>query len=842
MVSLIGEAGVGKSRLVAELKELALVPTAEPEPLWLEGRSFELGTAAGYAPFVDILHQYFAWGAREADRRRYERITSSLHRIAARGDLAPERIVEISPLLANLVSLRTGDEWEEEIRAQDPEEIRRRTFAAVLDFCLALARQRPVVLVFEDLHWADSLSIDLISLLMEGLRLGPLLLLCAYRPEREHRCWHLATIAAQKCRGRYTELRLRELTPTQSRRLVTSLLRKEALPTTTAQFVLERCQGNPFFIEEAVLSLIDAGIVVRDGDAWRTPQEIVPTAVPESVQSVVLSRIDRLDDELGYVLQTASAIGRVFRRRVLERALQREVDLERTLWELEDRALIYQERAIPEVEYSFRHVLAQETIYQSILRDRRQTYHRRIAEAIQALYQENLDEYCERLAHHHERSGNVPAAIAYLLRAGEKATRSYANEEAVAHLSRAIELLETLPETPERARQELDLQIALGIPLYSVQGQSAPEVGRTYERALELCEQVDDRQQRFGALVGLRRFHFVRGELQVARELAEQMLTLGRQANDPFLLAFSHLAMGATLYWLGEFPQAQAYCEQGITLHASQRRRAQASLYGVDIGISFQLYIALATWHQGRPDRALETGQGALAQARELSHPMTLVYAHHLAGMLYQLRREARAVRELAEKMLELSREHEFAFYETAGLTLRGWALAAAEPQHRAQAEVEQGIGQIREGIAGWRAMEATVMLPYSLAYLAEACAREGKVQEGLDALAEALAIVGTTGCRTWEAELRRLKGELLWAKGDKAQAKVCFQQAIEISRRQQARSWELRAATSLGRLWQKRGKRKDAEDLLQRAYDGFTEGLDTTDLKEAKALLDALA
>jgi predicted ATPase/class 3 adenylate cyclase len=827
MVTLVGEAGVGKSRLVAELSQAALTPDVDgPPPLWLEGRCLELGTAASYAPFLDILRQYFAWGAREASRRRYERVASSLRGMVEQGDLVPERAEEMIALLGHLLSLPVGGAWGEWLENEDPEQIRWQTFLAVRDFFIALCRGRPVVLVFEDLHWADSLSIDLISLLMERLPVVPLLLLCAYRPEREHRCWHLATIAAQKCRGRYTELRLRELGPEQSRQMVESLLRIEDPPSPVKELILARSQGNPFFIEEVVRSLIEAGVVYREGDVWRAQEDVGFVTIPKSVQSVTLSRVDHLEEGWKHALQVASVIGRVFRRRVLERAVQQDADLEQALWELEDRALIYQERTVPEVEYSFKHVLTQETV----------SFHQRVAEAIEALYQDNPDEYYEQLAHHYERSGNVQEAITYLLKAGEKATRSYANEEAVAHLTRGLELLKIVPQMPERARRELDLQVALGIPLYYIQGQSAAQVGRVYQRALELCEQVDDVQHQFRALIGLRRFYFIRGELQIAHELAERILALAQRACDPFLLSFSQLAMGATLYWLGEFSHSRAYCEQEMMPVGSQRRRSQVFLYGIDIGVGAQLYTALALWHLGYPDQSLQMSQRALVQARVLAHPMTLVYAHHLAGILHQFRREAQVVQELAEEMLRISKERGYAFYSTAGMTLRGWALAELGQE-------EEGIGQIREGIAAWQAVEASVMLPYSLAFLAEAYEKAGRVQEGRDALTEALATADRTGCRTWEAELYRLEGELLLRKGEEeSEAEACFQSAVNLASRQRARSWELRAATSLSRLWHRQGRRDEARELLQAIYGCFSQGFDTADLKEAKALLDALA
>jgi len=496
MVSLIGEAGVGKSRLVAELKEFALTPRDDTaRPLWLEGRCLELGMTASYSPFIDVFRGYFAWGAEDDDGKRRERIFSSLGEMVERGDLPKHRVQEMAALLGNLLSVRVGDEWEERLREDDPEQIRRQTFAAVRDFLVALSKQQPLVLVFEDLHWADSLSLDLVSLMMEALRLGPLLLLCVYRPEREHKCRHLGIIGSQKCRERYTELRLRELTHEQSRQLVGSLLSIDDLTPAVRDVILDRSQGNPFFIEEVVHSLIETGILYREAGFWRVRNELDSAVVPETIQRVVLTRVDHLDDESKHILQIASVIGRVFQPRVLERVAQGKADLVGGLWELEDRALIYQERAIPEVEYSFKHVLAQEAVYESLLGGRRRAIHRQVAEAIEALYPSSLQEYYEQLAYHYDRSGSVQRAVDYLLRAGQKAKRSCANEEAIAHLSRGLELLKTLPAGPQHDRQELDLQLALGVPLVHTRGHGAPEVERVYTRARELSERESDPSQ-----------------------------------------------------------------------------------------------------------------------------------------------------------------------------------------------------------------------------------------------------------------------------------------------------------------------------------------------------------
>jgi predicted ATPase/DNA-binding SARP family transcriptional activator/class 3 adenylate cyclase len=856
MVSLIGEAGVGKSRLVAELREIALAPGDDRAmPLWLEGRCLELGTPTGYAPFVDILREYLAWRPGEEERRRRESIVYSLRRLVERGDLAEERAQEMGPLLGRLLSVRWGadtdhpDEWDDRLAHESAEQIRNRTFAALYNLVLALSRQRPVVLVFEDLHWADTLSLDLISLLMEALPRGPLLLLCLYRPEREHRCWHLATVAAQKCREHYTELTLRELTHQQSRQMVESLLAMEVLPPGMRDRVLAQSQGNPFFIEELVRSLIDAGIVYKEGDAWHTRQESGTAAVPESVQSVILGRVDRLEERLKHVLQMASVIGRVFGMRVLARALPDEPNVESAMWELEERALVYQERAVPEVEYSFKHVLTREAVYHNVPQPSRQALHRQVAEAVEALYAGNLEEYSEQLAHHYDQGGDVERAVGYLFQAGEKAKRSYANEEAITQLNRGLELLRTSPDMPERAQQELDLLVSLGVPLVLTRGHAAPEVQRTYARALALSVRLGDTVQRFHVLMGLRRFYLHRGELEMARALGEQLLALAQSTRDPIRLSRAHMMHGETLYSLGEFTQAREHCERGLAAYDQRQRRSHLVLYGNDTCTGCRIVHAQAIWCLGYPDQAVREVDELLVLAQELGHPFNLVFALYFCACVHQLRREAQVVRERTEAMLRISTEQDFALYLAWGKCLHGWALAVQGWEAADMEQLSAGIEQIEVGIAARRAEGGVSLLTQLLALLAEVCGQTGRAEDALGQIGEALDLVSATGECFWQAELYRLRGEVLLmrrhstsGREDARDVEACFQRALDIAHRQRARSWELRAATSMARLWQRQGRTEEARALLRGIYGWFTEGLDTPDLREARALLDALA
>jgi predicted ATPase/DNA-binding SARP family transcriptional activator/class 3 adenylate cyclase len=860
MVSIIGETGVGKSRLVAELEELALNEgKGAPAPLWLEGRCLELGAAASYCPFIDVFREYFAWGPHESDSLRAETIVSSLREMVNRKDLSEERFEKIGPLLGNLLSVQFGNEWDERLKNQSPQQIKNRTFIAVRDFLIALSKRQPLVLVLEDLHWADDLSIDLISLLMEALKSEAIFLLLVYRPEREHKCWHLGTVASRKCPDSYTELNLKELTPDHSLRLVKSLLTLENLPASVSGLILEKSQGNPFFVEEVVRSLIDSGMVYREGDLWQTREGIESVAVSESVQSVILGRVDRLDGKTKSVLQSASVIGRLFRRRVLERVVaslfegEGQIDLERALWELEDRELIYKERSIPEEDYSFKHVLTQEAVYQSIVQRRRSDLHLAVAEAIEALYNDSLDEYYEGLAYHYDKGNYVPKAIEYLFKAGEKAKRNSANEAAISHFRRGLELLETLPDTPERSQKELDLQIALGPALIATKGYGAPEIERVYIRARELCQQLGETSHLFPVLYRTSVFYFTKSEPHKAREQAEQFLNLAQRAGDPAVLLQAHLVLGATLFYLGEFEPARKHLEEGIALYDPKKHRFNTFIYGQEPGVNCLTYMILVLWFLGYPDQALKMNLEALELAREVSHPFSLAHVQSFIAVLHHLRREEDLTQKRSEEVIALSTEQGFTFWSAIGNIVRGWSVAEG-------GEVEGGIAQIRKGLASYRATGAEVGAPIWLAMLAEAYGKLGRKEEGLAVLVEAQSAVEKGGERMWEAELYRLRGELLLRVREEENGRMgerekithspthplfpsspeeCFRKAIEVARRQGAKSLELRATMSLSRLLKKQGRKEEAMQMLQEIHGWFTEGFDTADLKEAKALLE---
>jgi predicted ATPase len=447
---------------------------------------------------------------------------------------------------------------------------------------------------------------------------------------------------------------------------------------------------------------------------------------------------------------------------------------------------------------------------------------------VEAWFPETVETQPELLAQHLTEAGLLGHAVGYWQRAGQRAIERSAHVEAITHLTKGVELLTSLPDTPDRRQQALALQVAVGVPLAATRGFAAPEVAQAYTRARELCQQIGETPQRFPVLAGLWRIALVRGELQTARELGEQLLALNPRAHDP---------LGTVLFFVGELPAALAHLEQGVALYDPHRHRAHAFRATQNPAAACCTYAAVVLWLLGYPDRALQRSREAVTLTQEPAHPLSLAHALVYAATLHQFRRERDAAQADAEAAVALCTEQGFVIYAAHGMVMQGWALAA-------QGQAEAGIAQLDAGLQAWRTTGAEVQRPYYLALLAEAYGKMGQGAAGLPVLAEALALVNKNGEQWCEAELHRCTGEGLLARSAAhyIEAEACFQQALAVARRQQAKSWELRAAMSLSRLWQHQGKRTEAYALLAPIYGWFTEGFDTADLQEAQALLETLA
>jgi predicted ATPase len=611
----------------------------------------------------------------------------------------------------------------------------------------------------------------------------------------------------------------------------------KTLPPEVLQQIIAKTDGVPLFVEEMTKAILESGALKAVDNHYELTGSLSTFAIPATLQDSLMARLDRL--MTGKVIaQLGATIGRQFSYAHLQAVAQlNERTLHEELHRLVEAELLYQRGVPPQATYTFKHALIQDTAYESLLKSTRQHYHQRIAQVLEAQFPETVEAQPELLAHHYTEAGLAEKAVHYWYHAGQSAIQRSAHAEATAHLTRGLEVLASLPDTAERLQYELALQTTLGPVLMATKGYAAPEVEHTYSRARQLCAQLGETPQLFQVLLGLRFFYQVRGALQSARELGEQLLHLAQQMHSRPYLVQAHAQLGHTLCFRGEFVAAREHVEQAMSLYDAHQHRAHALLSGLDPGVISRCADAWALWPLGYPDQALARAHAALALASALAHPQSVDQALGAVAQIHQYRREADATREQTESAIAVASERGFHQRIARGTVLRGWALAM-------QGKRTEGMAQLCQGLAAYRATGAEAASTYYLALLAEVHAQRGQTAAGLSVVGEALALVNRNGERWWEAELLRLKGALLLQQTtpDTRQAEACFQQALDIARRQQAKSWELRAATSLGRLWQQQGKHAEAYELLAPIYGWFTEGFDTADLQEAKTLLEALA
>jgi TOMM system kinase/cyclase fusion protein len=817
VVLLSGEAGIGKSRLVRVLTEhVAREPQAWLTPC--QCSPYYQNTAL--YPMIELLERVaLRFDREESPPQKLRKLEGFLVQYGL-------SLAETVPLFATLLSLPLSADYTP--MQMSPEQQRQKTLHAFLTIFLRIAAQQPMLFVMEDLHWIDPTTLELLSLLVDQGPTVRILALFTFRPDFS---------PPWTGRSHLTQVTLARLPRRQATEMTGQVARGKALPVEVVEQVVAKTDGVPLFVEELTKMVLESGLLQERAERYELTGPLPPLAIPATLHDSLMARLDRLAT-VKALAQLGATLGREFAYALLQAISPwDEGTLRRGLQQLVDAEFLYQQGLPPQATYLFKHALIQEAAYQSLLRSTRQQYHQRIVQVLEARFPEICETQPELLAHHSTEAGLHEQAIGYWQKAGHRAIERSANLEAIGHLTAGLEVLKTLPDTPERTQQELMLHTALGVPLRATKGLGAAEVGQVYARARELCQQVKETPQLFQVLRGLWEFYELQGELRTARELGEQLLILAQRVQEEDLLLVAHSVLGDTLIWLGEFAGARAHLEQGIALYNPQQYRSHAFLYGYDSGVHCLSFGAWALWYLGYPDQALRRIHDALTLAQKLSHPFSLAFALAFAAWLHQLRREGQAAQEQAAATIALATDQGFPFWESWGTVLQGSVLAE-------QGQSVEGIAQMRQGIAAWRATGAELQLPYYLALLMEAYGKAGQAEEGLRVLAEALTAVHKTGERQHEAELYRLKGELLLKQDipDEQEAESCLHQAVDIARQQQAKSLELRAAMSLSHLWQQQGKRTEAYDLLAPIYGWFTEGFDTTDLQEAKALLDALA
>jgi tetratricopeptide (TPR) repeat protein len=685
-------------------------------------------------------------------------------------------------------------------------------------------------MVFEDLHWIDPSSRELLDRIIERIARLPVLLVATFRPEFAPPWSGLPQVTA---------LTLARLDGRTGAAMVECIVGNAALSPKTVAEIVERADGIPLFVEELTKAVLEASGggegVERTLSGAASPSATVPAALHASL----MVRLDRLGQTAKEIAQIASAIGREFSYELLGPGTERsEVERQDALDRLADAGLVFLRGAPPHATYLFKHALVRDAAYDSLLRRRREALHARIAAVLEADFPDRMVAEPELFARHLTEAGLLEKAVAWWQRAGERATERSANLEAIAHLKRGIEILMRLPESQKRDEQELLVQAALMGPLMANEGYASGTVEQAARRAVALGGRIDadppaQIQTTVRARSALAAVHMHRGELRTGLAIADETLGFAERLGSPLGLSRAHYLIGMLDCHLGNLAAARRHLERA-TLYDYDRDHTNTVLFGVeDIRVGCHGYLSSILWQQGLPDEALRHAEEAIAEARVAASPFTEAFALHWAATLHQLRGEAALCLERAEAVLAVATEQAFPLVAAYAIGHSGWALVKG-------GRAAEGLARLRSGIDAYRRTPARLARPLLLARFADACLVAGCIEEGLSAVRDALTETEETEVRWYDAELNRLEGELLLA-SERPDESRAFQKALDIARGQQAKSWELRAATSLARLLARQGRREEARALLAPIYGWFTEGFDTADLIAAKALLGEL-
>ena len=812
IVLISGEAGIGKSRFAAQFAQRV----ADQPYTRLRFQCSPYHTAGAFYPIIEHLKR--AAGFDPGDPSEIQ-----LDKLEAMIALATLQVGDVAPLFAALLSLPTEDRYP--ALGLSAAQRRQQTLVALVDQLEGLARQKPVLLLFEDLHWADASTLEALDLLVERVRQLPMLALITYRPEFQPPWTGPPQV---------TMLSLNRLNRRDQTVLLEQIAGSKALPDDVIRHIVDRTDGVPLFVEELTKSVIESGLLRDEGDRYVLDGALPPLAIPTTLHDSLMARLDRLAS-VRLVAQIGAAIGREFPYELLH-AVSRlaEDELQTALGRLVASELVFQRGTPPDAVYAFKHALVQDAAHSSLLRSARQQLHAQIAEALETQSPEIMDNQPELFAQHYAEAGLVEKSVACWGRAGRSSAARSAMAEAATQLQKGLDQLALLPDTPARQRQELEFRSSLGVVLTAAKGFAAPQTGQAYARARELWERLDSPSEFRRIPYGLSLHHLYRGEVDMAQPFADDLLHLSRQRNDAAGVVLGHAGSGRNLMFAGKFASARLQLEELLTLDDCTSSRSLVHQAGDYPDVTAQAFLGIVLFCLGFPDQALVQSNAAIAKARSLTHPPTLAVSLSLGARLILLAGDEAPLGECADQLVAMASEQGFPFWRAQGTIYRGWV----EVQN---GNVAEGIALLRRGSAAYRATGAELWVPHYIALLAKACQIAGHIEEGLTLLDEALQIAERTGERWFAAELYRHKGRLLLRQGHTEAAEELYHKALSTAGEQEAKLWELRAAASLAQLRRDQGRHAEARELLAPIYGWFTEGFDTPDLKEAKTLLAEL-
>jgi class 3 adenylate cyclase/tetratricopeptide (TPR) repeat protein len=811
IVAVVGEPGVGKSRLFYEFRHSHHIHGW----LALESNSVSYGKATPYLPLIDLLRVYLRVEAGDDTRTIRAKVTGTIITL-------DEALKEAIPPVLWLLDALPGDA---PFLGLDPAERRRRTLAAVKAILLRESRVQPMVVVFEDLHWIDSETQAFLDSFVDSLPAAPIMLAVNYRPEYSH-AWGSKTY--------YRQLRIDPLSSESAQDLLDALLGGDASVVPLEPLLIARTEGNPLFLEESVRTLVETGALTGSRGAYRFMKRLDGIAMPATVQAILAARIDRLAGEDKRLLQAAAVVGKDVPFALLLAIADVDEDgLRHALGRLQTAEFLYEARLFPELEYTFKHALTHEVAYGGLVTERRRALHAALVGAIEHLHADRLDEHVERLAHHALLGQVRDRAAAYLHQAGARAAARYANREALTLFEQALPVLSELPESPETLARTTDVRLALATTLVQTKGPGSPEAEAAYLYARELADRLGERTRLYQALWGLWYVNLGRGQYPSARELGEQLLVIAQRESDTGRLLEAHHALWPTLVAMGEPTAALLHLEQGLALYDPERHASQALLYGGhDAGVCCRFHLSWTQWVLGYPDRAAAAMRDALGLAERLAQPTTLALTLAFAAIGQYQRGEWRDARNSGERL--------HAIAETHGLTAPArdslvYQFCAGVREGGEEGHFEKAFDAVMQRTI-YGAINRWVETRLLLADAASAVGDVVRARRALDAIPAGQRDAGHA------PEIHRIHGELLVRCDQRDEAEACFRRAIEIARRRSQRALELRAATSLARLLTQAGRRDEARRQLADIYTWFTEGFDTADLRAAKALLDELS